>query len=251
MILDNFPKILWINLDKSLDRRFRMEKILNLYKLQNERISAIDGTNFITNNVHAHCITNKKLTLAENACSCSHLNAIKYFVDKLEDDKIVIFEDDVSFEFLPLIPFNWSEFVEKIPNNFGVVQLAICRLDGDVDNILVKTDPSKRYYCSAAYMITRQAAKEILSKYYDTKIDKFVLKGKQNATADSIISNSICTYSIPIFSYNTDESTIHPHHIPVHIRSKTQQYNMWKHFSQNFSLTDKSNYDAYFANYHN
>lgn len=43
MILDNFPKVLWINLNSSEERRSYMENLLKSYNIENTRISAING----------------------------------------------------------------------------------------------------------------------------------------------------------------------------------------------------------------
>jgi GR25 family glycosyltransferase involved in LPS biosynthesis len=227
MILNNFPKVLWINLDKSINRRKYMESLLSFYIINNQRITAINGTN-LNSEFDNVCIPNKKLSRAENACTCSHLKAMEYFINNMNDDKIIIFEDDVSFDFLDMIPYNWSDFEKKLPNDYQVIQLAITYENGPIDCVLIKTDPSTKYYCSAAYMITREGAKNLLSRYRSTVDNKFDLSIQEFATADSMISSSGSTYSIPIFTYKTSESTIHPKHSYIHNKSKSQQLIMWK-----------------------
>lgn len=233
MILDNFPRVLWINLDKSTRRKLYMEKLLNSHNIIHTRIKAIDGTNIYDQHLHTLCYINSRLTLAENACTCSHLIALKYFVENMEDDNIIIFEDDVSFEFLEYIPFNWSIFMKNLPEKFDIIQLAITYENGYINNLLIKSDPAMKYYCSAAYLITKEAAKKILSKYYSNKFKKIILHSQEYATADSMISSTGATYSIPIFTYQTLESIIHPRHLINHNRTKTQQLNIWKKTMEN------------------
>jgi len=242
MILDGFPQVLWINLDCSVRRRAYMEKLLNDYKIPNHRIKAIDGTNATDPELATICVTNDKLSLPENACTCSHLNAMSYFVENMSDNEIIIFEDDVSFEFLKFIPFDWSEFVSKLPLAYEIIQLAITHETGHIDNTLVKIDPMKKYYCSAAYLITKQAANKILNQYYSPTLNKYDLSTKQYATADSMISGTDATYSMPIFTYLTNDSTIHPRHLYLHNRSKQQQYHLWKNTMDNIVKFDKTEY---------
>jgi GR25 family glycosyltransferase involved in LPS biosynthesis len=240
MILDGFPKVLWINLDRSIRRRVRMEKLLNDHKIINYRIKAIDCAN--ATELYGICVMNKNLNLPENACTCSHLKAIKYFVENISDNEIIIFEDDISFEFLKFIPYNWSEFISNLPSEYEIIQLAITHENGHIDNTLIKINPLKKYYCSAAYLITKQAAINILNHYYSPVLNKYDLSIQQYATADSIISNTNATYSIPIFTYLTNDSTIHPKHIYIHNRSKKQQYQLWKHTKDNINIFNKKDY---------
>lgn len=168
-----------------------------------------------------------ELSDAENACSCSHLIALRYFIEKTNEDKIVIFEDDVSFEFLEYIPYNWSEFMEHLPKNYKIIQLAVIGMGRDV---YPKLDIINYLYCSTtAYLITRKAAIEILNDYYPN-FEKITLSNKimGTARADEIIRLYGNTYSIPIFTYRGTDSTIHAEHLSIHLKSKNQQFDEWK-----------------------
>jgi GR25 family glycosyltransferase involved in LPS biosynthesis len=226
MFLDNFPKVLWINLDSSTERRNYMENLLNSYNIENIRISAINGVDSNSHDLDI-CIKNPQLTNAENACSCSHLVALRYFIENTEEDKIVIFEDDVSFDFLEYIPFNWSDFIEKLPQNYKIIQLAIIGMNFTIPTKLVEIN--KSYWSSCAYLITRKAAIEILNEYYPNfKKIKLNNRMRCNAVADGIIKYCNNSYSIPIFSYMTVESLIHQEHVNYHKKSKNQQFEEWK-----------------------
>ena len=226
MILDNFPKVLWINLNSSEERRSYMENLLKSYNIENTRISAINGVDSNSNDLDI-CMKHPELSDAENACSCSHLIALRYFIEKTNEDKIVIFEDDVSFEFLEYIPYNWSEFMEHLPKNYKIIQLAVIGMGRDV---YPKLDIINYLYCSTtAYLITRKAAIEILNDYYPN-FEKITLSNKimGTARADEIIRLYGNTYSIPIFTYRGTDSTIHTEHLSIHLKSKNQQFDEWK-----------------------
>jgi hypothetical protein len=227
MILDNFPKVLWINLDSSVERRNYMENLLKSNNIENTRIPAINGVDDNSHDLDI-CMKHPELTNAENACTCSHLLALRYFVEKTNEDKIIIFEDDVSFEFLEYIPYNWTEFVEHLPNNYKIIQLAVTgMMDHNVYPKLAMINP---YYCSAtAYLITRKVAVEILNDYYPN-FEKIILNNKAigYVRSDEIIRSYGDTYSIPIFTYTGKDSTIHPDHLYVHRKTKNQQLDEWK-----------------------
>ncbi|AQN68545.1 glycosyltransferase family 25 [Saudi moumouvirus] len=243
MILDNFPKVLWINLQRSEKRKEYMESLLNKYEINNIRIQAIDG--LINEELDSICLKNTSISNQENACSCSHLLAMKYFLENMNDDKILIFEDDVSFEFLRFIPFNWSEFESNLPSDYYIIQLAITKDFGSVGNILVSTNPKSKYYCSTAYIITRQGAQHIVSKYFCSETGKINLRDQIHCTSDAIISDSGKTYSIPIFTYLTTDSTIHPNHLVIHNKSKIQQQKLW--LMTSYKQFDKNKYFHQFA----
>lgn len=219
MILDNFPMILWINLDRSIERRNYMKKLLR--NLKNTRITAVDGASY---ELYTYCVPNNLLKPAENACTCSHLKALKYFVDKVKEDRVIIFEDDVSFDFLDKIPYNWSDFEKALPN-YNVIQLAISSSEIITTNLV---EFQNKYYGTTAYLITKEAARLILDNYISKTYHKFVLSGRSKATADTVIYSLMNTYSIPIFTYLNKDSTIHPNHLTFHQATKEQQQEAWK-----------------------
>ena len=242
MILNNFPHILWINLEKSEERRNKIIDLLNQYQLKNTRIIAIDGSNEIE--LNSKCIINSNLTCYENACSTSHLTAMKYFIDNISDEEIIIFEDDVSFEFLEYIPFNWDEFYNKLPVNYKIIQLSVTRVTGIVNPILIKTHTNMNYYSATAYLIKKSIAIEIVNKFYSFEENKFNLSNEfyKTSTADGIISNTNYTYTIPIFTYQTTDSTIHQSHLGFQNNSKLQQLNLWKRLKKT-----KFDHEKYFS----
>lgn len=227
MILDGFPRVLWINLQRSKDRYQIMSDLCKSYNLQNHRIEAVDGLGAWAH-LERYVVPNPTLTKKETACSISHLSAIMYFLHKMTDPYVVIFEDDVSFEFLQYIPYNWSTFMNSLPNDWQVVQLSVSELEPISDINLIRTQEGDGRYCSAAYLINREGAKNILDQYFSPRVNKYVLYGKYHPTSDQIICHTVPTYSIPIFTYHNNSSTIHPEHLVYHIASKDHQQKVWE-----------------------
>lgn len=237
MRLDNFPKIIWINLERSIERKKYMEELLNTNNLINIHISGIDGLN--KSELDKICIKNDNITDSENACTCSHLIALKYFIENTDEDEIIIFEDDVSFEFLNLIPYNWSELINHFPKKYDIIQLAVSS-SLSITNKLVKISIKNKYFGTVAYLITRDKAINLLDEYFiNNMID---LKYKEMPTSDNIIISNENTYCIPIFSYKVSNSTIHTNDLIFQRRSKKQQYSTWLNLNNHLEKFDINKY---------
>ena len=230
MILDNFPQILWINLDRSIARREHMEKLLTDYNLTHQRIQATDGKNDRRGLLEL-CRINPKLTLLENAVTCSHLRAVKYFLEETQEDRIVIMEDDVSFEYLKYIPFDWSEVESCFPANYSIIQLASSKAKTIYPR---KIDQPRKLPCAAAYLISRNGAQEIVSKCYDSQLNKFDLSkfSREYAVADALIYNVKVAWSVPIFTYQANDSVVHPKFVDHHVKRKNLITRLWKGFAK-------------------
>ena len=97
-------KIYYINLERSTQRRERLEKCLNLYGLSFKRIDAIDAEN-LTDECVAEYYDPKinpfgyfsYLKKSEIACFLSHRKALQEFVLNDEADFAILLEDDLEF----------------------------------------------------------------------------------------------------------------------------------------------------------
>lgn len=225
MILDTFPAVLWINLDRSLYRRKYMENLLAAHHLSHRRITAIDGT-LANAEYDTDCLPENSLSNVENACTCSHLKALRYFVHHMTDETVIIFEDDVAFDFLPYIKNDWSQFMVDLPHSFGMVQLAVSSED-KIDIHLTKLGSKSNRYGTTAYLISRKRAIQLLEAYVVNNKYQLTNLGK-NALADKLLYSLGPVYSIPIFSYRCLSSTIHPSHLQMHKKSKVSQLLQWK-----------------------
>ena len=86
--LDNFPHVLWINLDRFPDRKTYMEEQFEYWNIKNHhRISGIDGAEYES---YLKGTVPPQMNDGEIACVMSHLNALKYFVEETEEDEIFI-----------------------------------------------------------------------------------------------------------------------------------------------------------------
>lgn len=244
MKLENFPKCLWINLDRSNTRRKHMENLCAKYKIENHRIAAVDAKN--PESIRKVC-NYRSPHFKYLAITLSRLKAIKYFLENMPDEKrVIIFEDDVSFEYLNMIPYDWTDFENNLPSDYGIIQLALICKKPDKKPVHPWLHPRSINYnhsSLAAVMITREAAQKIHNIYYDTKTNKYNLVCTNTGALPYYIYNACKTYAIPIFTYLGTDSTVH-NHLKEHNKSKKYIKDVWQNFTKN-----KVDLPAYFAKF--
>uniref|UniRef100_A0A6C0H7D7 Glycosyl transferase family 25 domain-containing protein n=1 Tax=viral metagenome TaxID=1070528 RepID=A0A6C0H7D7_9ZZZZ len=101
--------ILWINLDRSTERKSNMENILKNINVPNIRISAIDGDTF---NFTYNFLDN--MNKYEKGCALSHLKAIQY-LQYIEGDYFMICEDDITFRNINLFNNDLQDIIDNAP----------------------------------------------------------------------------------------------------------------------------------------
>jgi glycosyl transferase family 25 len=91
-------------LDRSTERRQRIENALDRYELIAERIPAVDGSQLTDAELFSHYDPNKNsskyftpLNKSEIACFLSHRKALQQFVEEGDSDLAIVLEDDVEF----------------------------------------------------------------------------------------------------------------------------------------------------------
>lgn len=219
--LDGVDVIYWINLDRSTDRRQRMEAMFQdpVFKsVPIIRIRAVDGK---APNIDAILNANfegmqpDRFTKVEYACTLSHINTIKKFSESKYKTALIM-EDDMTLEFKPY----WNKSVKQIMNNapsdWENIQLCYIVFNNKPSKLYTKN--TGNYYSNGAYLINQNGAKKILN--YS---NKHILNPIIKHPADDYVINSLITYTYkyPMFIYGYNEqSTIHQDHINGHDASK-------------------------------
>ena len=233
----NLPHILWINLNKNVERKEYMENLLNNYNLANTRIEAFDGNDYDTfSNIKNLNTKEEKGTLG---CFCSHIKALEFFVktDSL-GDYCLIAEDDLSFEYISYWKKTFWEYIKEAPPNFNIIQLTLTYAYAfmmthkdkfPTTHIMTRRLPYM--YGAGMYLITRKAAKMLLSFILKTNDNIYDLKLIKNTISDCFIYETINNvYSLPLFTFSTNlGSDIHEEHIDrIHIPCKNIITSIWK-----------------------
>lgn len=194
-IISDIP-IYWINLDRSIERRERLEKIFTENSLINKRIEAIDGKNINIQEIkEKYKISRiyKKQIRSAIGCSLSHIKAInEAYNDNLEN--VIIIEDDCNFEYLKhkIIPL---KDLMKIKNDWEIIQLSIISGNKINQKISKYTDDLVKIPCwgTCAYLINKKGMKNVLENFE---------KYKEMQVSDLLIYKYSNTYvSIPYFTY--------------------------------------------------
>ena len=242
--MKNFGPLYYINLDGQPERDAAMQSMCNYWELNPTRISAFDGRNSSLNHIleGSHDIG---ISSGEVGCVTSHLKAIKQWYETTDTPYAIFAEDDVSFDTARFWKFTWDEFVEKLPYDWDVVQLAI------INPGVVYASMHARWvndFSTACFMVTRHHAKKLIDHHCVG--DKFRLDQgvKPRPVADDLIYNCGRTYAIPLFHYKIEMgSSIHPEHIEVfHKGSHQGILNHWKEqLSQMEDQSQLFNYDPY------
>lgn len=228
------PTFYYINLDKSINRKQRYEERLSKYSdIQTERIPAITPHDIKKYKIYIspNCKTNSEL---EIACLLSHLKAIFIAYKNIlfnitkkinSPTYALITEDDVVVLEMP----DWIKLLNSAPPNWEILQLVA---SGPLAEHMYNNSPPgwQKYthgtYCAAAYLINLQGMTSILEscvpeyKSIDnwSDITTIYLDHNANCVADHIlfILANTYTYTAPLFNFEGIDSTIHPHHLPMH-----------------------------------
>lgn len=226
--------VFYINLDINTERKKFMEDQYKKYNVEYKRIRAIYGKKY---NLYGDTledgykfVNTYDINLSELGCTLSHLKAIKYAYDN-NYPMVVIMEDDVSLNLMPLWKKSLPEIVRELPSDWKILQLHhLCayKKGGPV----IRSFKECNCYGAAAYLINRAGMKTILDRCY--RNGTFYLEGYSDGLADIFIYECVADvylYNIPLFyTYNASqkmESQLHPTHTPFHISRSSQIINAY------------------------
>lgn len=207
MKFTNFPRVTYISLKESSDRRNDLVLQLESRGIFNHKmIECFDGrsTNYLNNNI----VTGPYLNGTESeviATSMSHVKAIYDWYTTSEDDIGFFCEDDIKFDMVDNWSFTWEEFIGNLPVDWKIIQLALIRTETltseDMKLHIKKWDD----WSCCAYIINRTYTKQLLDDYYNNGIFTFDIKNTDHIPLpENIIytSNYLQTYTIPLFTEN-------------------------------------------------
>lgn len=216
--LDGIDVIYWINLDRSVDRRQRMEKMFEdpvFAQKKIIRISAVDGKAHDIDqilNTNFEGMQPENFTKVEYACLLSHLNAIKQFSES-NNKTALIMEDDMTLEYKPYWKKSVQQIIDNAPNDWELIQLCI-NINSPLKQIYTKNS-NGHVSCNGAYVINKNGSLKLNENKYKL--------GDTLHVADVYIFNKISTYAYkyPMFTYKFNQtSTIHQEHLEQHDRNK-------------------------------
>lgn len=233
-LFENCPHIFWINLDKSTLRFNHMQSQFNKFQIENStRVCAYDGDfleSFLSYGSIEHLKKTRIVSARESACACSHLKALKMFLDSKYDD-CLIFEDDICFDLCQYWKLSLSEYIKQSPIEKNLLILAPNSL------YIEDTNYAKFLYNfhhgAGVYYLTRKIAEKIISsvKITKDKNHKYNLEqcSRFDIIADKMIYRPVAlnSFILPLFTYLNYDSILHPSHLNNHKKVKQKIVKLW------------------------
>lgn len=220
--LENCPTFYYINLNRSPDRRERMEKMFDEHKLKYKRVSAIDGNKIQQKE--------PRLSQYEEATTLSHLLAIETFYKSGEEYGIIC-EDDMSLEFLPFWKKSITDVINEAPKDWDILELGYIIWPQNFHYLTELYTPFVPIVFNSAisYVVKRSTAEKILSKhsFFNPNLHLYT---KIRPVADVIVFDIVKTYTYKysLFTYpDNNTSTIHNNHLEFHKQSKIMAKKMF------------------------
>jgi GR25 family glycosyltransferase involved in LPS biosynthesis len=247
--------IYWINLERSVDRKNNMDKLLSTINIPSQRINAIDGKNISDDDLYKNFNQIQKArSKVEYACLLSHLNSVKTFSESPYNVALIL-EDDISTEYLQYWNKTICQIISEAPIDWEIIMLNYVS-----QTILTENYTLNQYghiNCCQSYLINKKGAIKLIDSIY--KNNKFDLDMTKLHTSDNYIYSTLITYTYkyPYFTYsNNNDSTIHESHLDFHNWTKSIAFTAWDKYydltnnkiKENFAdltiYNDKSTIDA-------
>jgi GR25 family glycosyltransferase involved in LPS biosynthesis len=228
-MVNSFPPIYWINLERSRARRERMERALAQHGLCAERVAAVDGGDpaSVDRSIRARAVAPKVA-----ACLASHLSAIRLAYARAEPCALFM-EDDASFELLPRWPGDFRAFFGALPARWSAIYLGYGDSPARLDRLfrtagLLVPVPSLTLWSTVAYALQREAMGYLLAAFdRGTHFDVSGFRGAHEA--DTVLLHSLAAaralpypqvVRVPMFTFLGQDSEIHPEDLPRQQRAR-------------------------------
>ena len=232
--------IYWVNLDRSNDRKKKMETIVSNFNIKNIRIKASDGKLESDDNIYGKFITDKfSMLKLEYACLLSHLNTIKQFSESKYEVALIL-EDDISLEFSIYWDKPISEIIKKAPKDWDIIMVGYMNVSNSKEIYSKNTD--KNVILSTwSYIINKKSAIKFINSIY--KNDKYYLTTNFAHQADLFLyrMNNTYVYKYPYFTYrNNTINTIRELNCDF---DKKKTLSQWKNYIlEKVKINNKYNY---------
>jgi GR25 family glycosyltransferase involved in LPS biosynthesis len=221
--------VYYINMDKSVERRQLMKKVLKdevFDSMEKHRITGVDGTRkdilpYLYSQLQNIKIA-KQYTTKTYSCLLSHLHALLEF-SKSKYEIALIVEDDLSLDYKKYWQEDLNTCIRNAPSDWEILQLYyFCKVPKQL------YIPWNNHYSTVAYIVNKKGVQSFLNQHYSTK---FILNTNTKHESDVYIYKHMKTYvyKYPFFTTNLNNSFIHPSHVKnIHAPCKQKVENMLK-----------------------
>lgn len=239
--------IVWINLDRSKDRKAHVEDLLKDLIINSTRISAIDGNRDDVLSIIYPIETDRKKS--EIACTLSHIKAINY-LKNMKGNYFLVCEDDISFENISLINSNLDKIIKESPD-FDILlinKIYTNNLDQLYTNWNEEANKNNMIWSTASYIISRKGIENICNKVsYNNNIFNFNINYIHVADLFLYKLSETYVYKYNFISTINKDSNIHENQLDYHIKNCEFQLNVIQEDFNDYILNknnkiDKDNY---------
>lgn len=203
-------KLLYINLDESVERKELMEDGLKKHQIEFKRISAIPcptqnfskRTTYKFNNINGikYPIYFTKNSMQTNAklfyCFLSHFKTLYQF-KKMKEGFIVVAEDDISFDYMDKWKENLDTIIKNAPDDWTLIKLHNSNFKcikqmkklgktKKIKYINITKNNSIYYFSAGLYVINKKYIEVFEKKYLTDKILNIDF-GNQNVSSGKIL----------------------------------------------------------------
>ena len=198
--LKDFGPIRVINLERRPDKRKFMEDQLKKHNLEYSLFSAIDASKddieFLLKDSYAWQVKSPP----SRACMLSHICVIKEWLETSNSPYLIVMEDDVDLSYINQWNFTWNEFLNNMPFDWDIIQLAYIPENLFKFNIAKK---SLSFQTTACYCIKRHYAKKLIEIYFDSSTNNYKFSQFQHFpgwgdSPENIIFYRGKAYSVPV-----------------------------------------------------
>ena len=188
-----------------------MENILKNIKINNSRISAIDGR--IEDLSNYKNLAKSSMSNYEIACTLSHIKAINY-LSTIYGNYFLVLEDDISFENIKYFTTDLKTIILNAPS-FDILLIGKTQLRSFSSNPIYSHYSGE--YGAFSYVISKKGVDKLISYAKYINQTNFNIN-KPLCVSELFIFNNLNTY---IYKYNYIstqdlDSDIHQSHIPWH-----------------------------------
>lgn len=227
--------IVWINLERSIDRNKYMTNLLGKLYIKNYKIDAIDGEKINTINIQN---LNNKYNLKNNeiACTLSHIKAINK-CSSINGNYFLICEDDIAFDNIYFFKKDLKQIIQEAPE-FDILLLyktydkTIKERYAKWSDYLNINDESDIISGAVSYIITKKTIENIKNIIYyeylnNTDYYRFINNNIIDVSEKFIFKN----FNTYVYKYNfintlINNSLIHKEHLEYHFNSSINEYKL-------------------------
>ena len=192
--LKNFPPVYYISLEESEDRQKKLIHNFSISGISNYH--GLISKRFAESDIHLNGTSQYSMKSTTKGAVTAHITNIKKWIDSGEGDIGFFCEDDLSLSTVPFWNFEWSDFVDNLPEDWEAVQLMWVRPGIGVVELRERFPDD---WSATAFIIKREYGEKIVSEYYVSDNEFTIELFEERPTVENILYGLGKTYTFPLF----------------------------------------------------